>query len=98
MPPEISEEKDIEVAVPEIKKGSVQFMNKAAFNNPAPEKMVRILSALSDFCAAMVTTVGATDLFTGRQPKIICFILGAAMVAFRLMKGVIGVKPSTDEK
>lgn len=91
------EVKPIEVAVPETKPGTVQFMNKSAFNNPAPEKLKKVMNAIIQFCAGLTTAVGATDLFTGRQPKVIMFVLGVVMIACGSIKAAVGVKPA-DEK
>lgn len=84
MPEEV---KEIEVAVPEVQKGTVSFMTKEAFRNPAPEKLKRVLKALNYFAVSMITMVSATDLFSGYQSKVICFILGI----FILLLGAIGL-------
>lgn len=83
----------IEVAEEVIQPGTVQVMNRAAFNNPAPAKMQRVIKALNYFIAGLVTTVGATDLFSGGQSKIICFILGVIVLALGAMELAFGVKP-----
>ena len=88
--------KDIEVSVPEIKPGTVSFLNKSAFNNPAPAKLIRIFKALNYFCATLVLLVGGTDLFSGRQAKIIAFCLGAFMALLGAIETAIGVKPAPD--
>jgi len=91
------EVKQIEVAVPETKAGTVQFMNKDAFNNPAPEKLKKVMNALIQFCAGLTTAVGATDLFSGRQAKIIMLVLGIVVLACGSIKAAIGVKPEDDK-
>lgn len=83
----------IEVEQPVIKPGTVELFNKAAFTNPAPAKMQRIIEALNYFIASLVTTVGATDLFTGKQSKVICFILGITVLGLGALKIVFGVRP-----
>ncbi len=87
----------IEVAKPEIVKGEVNFMNKAGFNNPPPSKLKVVLEALQAFCAGLVTMVGATDLFTGNQPKVIMFILGIISMACYVILKSIGVKPAEEK-
>jgi hypothetical protein len=89
--------KDVEVAIPETKQGSVQFMNKSGFNNPPPEKLKRILAALKYFCVSLITMVSATDLFSGGQAKIINFSLGVLILVMGGIELATGVKP-VDEK
>lgn len=84
----------VEVAENVIQPGTTQFMTKAAVTNPAPEKLKRIIKALNYFIAGLVTTVGATDLFTGGQSKIICFILGLVVLALGSLEFAFGVKPA----
>jgi hypothetical protein len=95
---EKEEPKPIEITVPEVKKGTIEFMNKAAFINPTPEKLKRFFEGIRYFCAGLIASVGATDLFTGRQPKIIAFILGVVILATGAAEKAIGVKPAETDK
>lgn len=92
------DQKPIEVAVPEIQKGTVSFMSKSAFSNPAPERMKRILGALRYFCVGLITMVSGTDLFSGRQSKIICFVLGAFILLLGAVELGTGVKTQEENK
>lgn len=91
------ENKPVEVDQPVQTPGKVQFMTAAGFSNPPPVKLKRILAALKYFCVSLITMVGATDLFSGRQAKIICFILGAFVLLMGAIEFATGVKPVEDE-
>lgn len=84
---------EIEITKPIMSKGKIGF----SFVDPAPEKLKRIIKALNYFIAGLVTTVGATDIFTGGQAKVICFILGIAVLALGSLELGLGVKPSEDQ-
>lgn len=84
----------VEITNPVIAQGEVKFMTKSAFSNPAPEKMKRIIKALNYFCVGLVTVVGATDLFTGKQSKIIVFVIGVFVLGLGALEVAIGVKPA----
>jgi hypothetical protein len=85
--------KGIEVTEPAVTKGKVGL----SFTDPAPEKLKRIIKALNYFIAGLVTAVGATDLFTGKQAKVICFILGIVVLALGATELATGVRPDTKE-
>lgn len=87
----------VEISENVVSQGKVKFMTKTAFSNPAPEKMKRIIKALNYFSVGLITAVGATDLFTGRQSKIIVFIIGVFVLALGSLEFITGVKP-VDEK
>lgn len=97
---------DTELKIPEgveisenvVSKGQVKFMTRTAMSNPAPEKMKRIIKALNYFCVGLITAVGATDLFSGRQSKIIVFVIGVFVLALGSMEFVTGVKPVDDKE
>jgi formate/nitrite transporter FocA (FNT family) len=91
------EQKQIEVDVPVMKTGTTQFMTKAAFNNPAPDKLKRIIAALKFSFVSIITMVSGTDLFTGYQSKIISFTLGLAIIILGGIELATGVK-SIEEK
>lgn len=98
MPEEVQDiPEGIEVSHPVIQPGTVQVLNRAAFSNPAPLKLQRIVKALNYFVAGLVTTVGATDLFTGKQSKIICFILGVFILGLGAIELAFGVRPEEKE-
>lgn len=88
----------VEVAENVIKQGTTQLLTRAALANPAPVKMQRVIKALNYFIVGLMTTVGATDLFTGKQAKIICFILGVVVLALGATELAIGVKPAEENK
>lgn len=98
MPEETNIPAGIEISQPVIKPGTVEVLNKAAFSNPAPEKLKRVIKALNYFIAGLVTTVGATDLLSGRQSKIVCFILGIVILALGAVELAFGVRPEEKEK
>lgn len=80
---------ETEVPVP----GKVQFMTAAGFNNPPPVRLKRVLAALKYFTVSLITLVSATDLFSGRQSKIINFVLGLSILAMGAIELATGVKP-----
>jgi len=99
MPEDIKDtEKEIEVDVPQMKKGTIQFMNKAGFNNPAPDKLKRVLAALKFSFVSIITMVSGTDLFTGYQSKIISFTLGLAIIILGGVELATGVKSIDENK
>lgn len=95
MPDEQLPEK-IEVAVPEMKPGKVEFMNEAGFKNPAPEKMKRVLAAMKYTFVGLITMVSGTDLFSGRQSKIACFVMGICVLICGAIELATGVKQSEE--
>ena len=93
MPDEIIPTEKIEVAVPEMKEGKVEFLNKAGFKNPAPEKLKRVLDAMKYTFTSLIGAVAGTDLFTGYQSKVTCFILAICIILCGLVEKAIGVEP-----
>lgn len=89
--------KQIEVETPVNTPGKVEFMTASGFNNPPPAKLKRVLAALKYFTVSLITLVSATDLFSGRQSKIINFALGLSILAMGAIELATGVKP-VDEK
>ncbi len=81
----------IEVKEPAMKEGEVQFMSKAAFDNPTPSKLKLAVKVLQGFCLSMITMVSGTTLFTGNQSKWICFVLGALALLFEGINKATGV-------
>ena len=88
----------IETDTPVIKQGTVKFMSKAGFMNTAPKKLRIILTTLRYFCTGLITMIGATDLFSGKQAKIFCFILGVVILACGAIEGGTGVQSVADAK
>lgn len=84
-----------EVAVPEIKTGSIQFLTPAAFSNPAPARLTLICDIIRNFAGSMILLVSATTFFTGNQAKEINFALSAACLLCEAIKKATGVKPTT---
>lgn len=98
MPQEKDIPKGVEVDKQIIEEGEVKFGTKTAMNNPAPARMKRIIKALSFFSTGLITAVGATDIFTGGQAKIIVFTLGVFILALGAIEFLTGVKPIEDDK
>lgn len=84
---------NVEINVPVQQPGKVNFLNKSGFNNPAPSKLKRVLSAIKYTFVSMITSVGASDLFTGKQSKIISFCLGMAVIICGFVEFATGVEP-----
>lgn len=82
---------EITVDTTAVSKGKVTVFGN--INNPTPTILARATKALRYFATAMITMVGATDLFTGGQVKIICFILGVTILALGAVDIIIGVEP-----
>lgn len=91
------ENKPVEVDQPVQTSGKVQFMTAAGFSNPPPVKLKRVLAALKYFSVSLITLVSATDLFSGRQSKIINFVLGLTILAMGAIELATGVKPVEDD-
>lgn len=96
--PEENEPKQIEIDVPVMKTGTVQFMNKAGFNNPAPDKLKRVLAAMKYTFVAMIGLVSGSDIFSGGQAKIICFTLSVSIIVCGGIELGTGVKAIEQEK
>ncbi len=92
------EPKQIEVDETVTKTGTVEFMNQAAFNNPAPDKMKRALAAMKYTFVGLITMVSGTDLFSGYQAKIICFVLGVFILICGGIELSTGVKSIEETK
>lgn len=92
------EDNQIQVDQPTITPGKVQFMTAAGFQNPPPLLLKRVLAALKYFAVSLITLVSATDIFSGRQSKIINFALGVAILFMGAIELGTGVKPVEDEK
>jgi hypothetical protein len=87
----------VEVTENVIQPGKVTFLNKEAINNPAPQKMKRIIKALNYFCVGLMTAVGGSDLFSGGQAKVIVFVIGVFLLAIGSLEFLTGVKPVDDK-
>lgn len=86
------EEHEVNVPVQQI--GTIQFLNKDAVTNPAPDRLKRVLTAIRYTLVSLITAVSATDLFSGRQSKIISFCLGIGIILCGAIELSIGVKPT----
>lgn len=93
----MQEENKVEIEKPVDTPGKVQFMTAAGFTNPPPAKLKRVLAALKYFTVSLITLVSATDLFSGRQSKIINFALGLSILAMGAIELATGVKPVDNE-
>lgn len=87
-----------EINVPKVEIGTIQFMNKSAVSNPAPDKLKRVLTAIRYTFVSLITAVSATDLFTGAQSKIISFCLGIGIIVCGGIELGTGVKPEDSSK
>lgn len=85
-----------EVNVPIQQAGTIQFMNKSAISNPAPDKLKRVLTAIRYTFVSLITAVSATDLFTGGQAKLISFCLGIGIIVCGGIELGTGVKPADE--
>jgi len=84
----------IEVSEQVMSKGKVQFMTPAAFSNPAPTKLKLALTVIKYSSTGVITMVGGSDMFSGGQAKIICFVLGVIIIVCGGFEMAFGVKPS----
>jgi hypothetical protein len=90
LPPE-----SVEVSQPAVvPKGEIKFATMEGLKYQPPAKLQVAVKVINYFCAGLVTMVGATDLFSGRQAKIICFILGALVLLCGAVEKATGVKPT----
>lgn len=83
----------IQVDTTKEEKGQVKFFTKGAFKGDTPTILARVTEGIRYFATALIATVGATDLFTGRQPKIICFILAVVILLCGTIDKAVGVVP-----
>lgn len=87
-----------EVDVPTLKKGSISFMTSEGFNNPAPAKLKRVLTAVRYFLTSLIVMVTGAPIFTAHQATLISFCLGVAVLgtgAAELATGVSNDIPKT---
>lgn len=84
---------EVVISQPAVVKGKVEFMTKAGRKNPPPARLKAWTDGIQAFCSGLVISVGATDLFTGYQAKLICFVLGAVALACFCIQKATGVKP-----
>jgi len=96
--PQVIEENQHEVDVPILQKGEVKMFNKSGFTNPAPDKLKRVLTAIRYTLVGGITMIAGTDLFSGYQSKVICFILGVCILVCGGIELGVGVKPLPEEK
>lgn len=85
-----------EVNIPVVQTGTIQFMNKSAVTNPAPDKLKRVLTAIRYTFVSLITATAGTTLFTGNQSKVISFCLGVGIIVCGGIELGTGVKPSED--
>jgi hypothetical protein len=82
----------IEVDKPVIKQGTVGWHPAG----PTPKKLKDITDAIIYFCAGLGGIVGATDLFSGYQAKIMGLTLSCVILACGAVQKGIGVKPAEE--
>lgn len=75
--------------------GNIKF-NLNQINNPTPEKWKRISNAARYFFVSLITMVSATDLFSTKESKIICFVLGVLVLMSGAIDVFLGVEPQKD--
>jgi hypothetical protein len=88
---------EVVVNQPTVQKGTIQFMNKSGWMNPAPIKVKVITDAIKDFVSGLIVSVGATDIFSGHQAKAMCFGLGIVGLACGVISRATGVKSNNDK-
>jgi hypothetical protein len=86
---------NIEVESPQIIKGNIRSFSKAAVLNPPPKLLSRILGSAEYFITFLIGSVSGSDLFSGRQSKIINFILACCIGLCGATKLLVGVEPAT---
>lgn len=87
----------IEVSENVMKPGTISFMNKSAFTNQPPEKMKRIIKAFLYFFGLLNGAVGASDLFSGKQAKVIMFFIFIATAVCGALEIAFGVKQDNEK-
>jgi hypothetical protein len=92
MPEETKPTEKVEINESVIREGTVEFMNKKGFSNPTPQRVKSAVKALQAFCISMVALVGATDLFSGRQVKVLVFVFSVAALFFEFISKATGVE------
>lgn len=95
---EIKNSDGIDVNLPAVEKGEIKFLtSKAAFVNPAPDKLKRILTAIRYTLISLITLIAGTDLLSGYQVKVTTFCLGLAILLCGGIELGTGVKPLPEE-
>lgn len=84
-----------EIDVPTLKKGSISFMTSEGFNNPAPAKLKRVLTAVRYFLTSLIVMVTGAPIFTAHQATIISFCLGVGILATGAVEIGTGVSNDT---
>lgn len=97
MPDAQPKPEEIEITVPETTTGTVKFLNKSGFANPAPRKLKIVISGIQYTCTAMITYVAGTDFLSGGQVKRLAFILGAIVIVCGAILKATGVEPAEDK-
>ena len=83
---------DVQVDTTKIQTGTIKY-GLAGVNNPTPTILARATKALRYFAVSLITMVSATDIFDGRQSKLISFCLGVFVLATACVDILIGVEP-----
>lgn len=91
MPPDTNE--PIQVDTTKEQKGEIKILTKGAFKGDTPTMLARVTEGIRYFCAGLVVTVGATDLLTGKQAKVVCFVLGIVVLVCGAIDKAVGVVP-----
>ncbi len=93
------DEQIIQVDETKIVKGKVTLMKgEKWWLKSTPTILARITQALRYFCVAIIGSVSATDLFTGRQAKLINFGLSIFIYFLGAVDVMVGVEPAEREK
>lgn len=93
MPEETPLPEGIEVSKPVIEKGKVV----ASFKHPAPERMRRVIKALVYFCSGLGGVIGATDVISSSDLKVIMLFQAIIILALGSLEIFIGVKPAEEK-
>lgn len=83
----------IQVDTTEQQRGEVKVLTKDAFHGNTPTILARVTEGIRYFSAGLVVAVGATDLLTGKQAKVVCFILGVVVLLCGAIDRAVGVVP-----
>ncbi len=94
--PKPTDKTEIEVEMPAVVKGDVRFLSKAAFLNPAPDKLRKFLTGARYFSVGAITIVSASDLFSGYQAKVINLVLSVLILLLGAIEAATGVESKVD--
>lgn len=93
-----SQEEKVQVDTTKQVSGKIRAFNLTALLSPTPTILARVTKSVRYFAVGLITMVSGSDLFSGKQAKIINFCLGIFILALGALDLAIGVEPDKIQK